>query len=63
MLSYFHLKNKNRGFLANLQTHGDVNFRYNDLVQNDAGKGEHRCGAEGSLLDFSLISGDIVIAD
>ncbi|MBQ9120596.1 MAG: DUF4097 family beta strand repeat protein [Lachnospiraceae bacterium] len=59
----FHLKNKNRGFLANLQTHGDVNFRYNDLVQNDAGKGEHRCGAEGSLLDFSLISGDIVIAD
>lgn len=57
----FHLKNQNNGFVANLKTHGDISFAYNGLKLSDAASGEHRYGAEGSLLDFSLISGDIRI--
>ncbi len=59
----FALKNKNGGFIANLRTHGDIDFDYNGLNLSEAASGEHRYGAEQSILDFALVSGDISITD
>lgn len=59
----FHLKNEGTGFAAKVTTHGDANFRYNDLKMRDVANGIHRYGAEGSSLEIVSVSGDISITD
>ena len=59
----FHLKNEGEGFAARVSTHGDISFRYGNLKLNEAGNGLHRYGAEGSGLNISLTSGDIMVTD
>ena len=60
---HFHLKNNENGFAARVSTHGDIKYRYKDLKLDDAANGIHRYGAEGSMLDIRLTSGDISITD
>ncbi len=60
---HFHLKNGGNGFAARVSTHGDIQYRYQDLKLNDAANGIHRYGAEGSMLDIQMTSGDLSITD
>lgn len=60
---HFHLKNSGAGFASKVSTHGETNYRYQNLHLNDAANGIHRYGAEGSSIEIQSTSGDISITD